>query len=204
VGGAHGGRTPGSLGIDAPFAGDSVNLDDTPAPIGMGGGSNPRISKVERNWDVTKPKTTPRPKVTGKTVEEVRKSLEKLVPEWGRGGGELQVRVKDNPDGTITAVVDANLLRIMPDWVHEKDAEAVAKTKWATMTKALLKHEQRHMDIAAEAAERLADNLLDMNYDDIAEFHKTEVEALQIDQKALDDDSSSGTDPAHEYGGVEF
>jgi hypothetical protein len=182
-----------------------VNPDETPAPIGMAGGSDAQITKVERNYDVKKPKTKPRPKVHGKTVEEVRKSLAKLVPEWGRGGGTLQVTVRDNPDGkTITAIVHANLYRIMPEWVDEKDAEAVAKTKWAKMEKALLKHEQRHMDIAAEAADRLADNLLNTTYSDIAGYHNDEVEALQFDQKSLDDDSKSGTDPDHDYGGVEF
>jgi predicted secreted Zn-dependent protease len=161
---------------------------------------------VRREWDESDPVTEPPWEVSGKTVAEVRESLEDLGAEWGKGGGTFYAKFVDEEDGSVTAVVYAQFVKILPTWKDEEDAEADAKARWKTMMKALERHEQRHVDIALEAVKEFADSLPGTLCSGIVNRHAQAEKKMQTAQKRFDSPECSdhGTKPKCPYGGVDY
>lgn len=193
------------LGMDAPFAGQGVPEDETQAPAGMAGGA-PRIARVRKEWDESEMETTPPWEVYGTTPEDVLASLEALGDEWGRGGGRFYAKYEDESDGSVTAVVYATFVKILPTWVDEEEGEPDARTRWDAMMVALDRHEQRHVDIAVEEVTRYADGLPGKKCSSIGALQNQAEASLEARQKKLDSagQSDHGRKPGHKYGDVAY
>jgi hypothetical protein len=125
------------------------------------------------------------------------------LPEWGRGGGRLSVDnipVATSTDLTIT--LRANLERRMPEWTDYKTASAAAQREWNHMFRKLIDHEDRHVEIAVEEADKLAADLVGHDISDIAKMVTAANKRMADRQKALDDATDHGARPGVQYGDV--
>src|SRR5579864_3691539 len=139
-----GGDAPGVLGIDDPIALDNARI----------------IASVTKDWDPPSPNTSPEIVVNGATLAQVFGELNRL-PEWGQAGGMLRTDVI--PVGTstnLTVGAHANLVYRLPRWSKYANASAAARAEWDQMFAKLRAHEGRHLAIAIEEADTLAQALV--------------------------------------------
>jgi hypothetical protein len=195
---------PGPLGTVPPFAQlnqpgagspPSARFED-PGPIGVV--PTPLdtlrriITDVRVDWRPPNPKTTPKIVVGGATLAEVAQALNQR-DEWGRGGGSL--RVENVPVGTSTSVVvtaHANLIMILPEWTGYEKASAAAQAEWNRMFANLARHEDRHVEIAVEEADALADALKGVEIAEIGRLVTDANARLAKRQKEFDDQTAHG------------
>jgi hypothetical protein len=180
-----GGDTPGTLGISDPVA---MSTDT--------------IEYVSKDWDADNPKdTTPSVVIKGKTIDDVYNTL-KRMGEWGRGGGQLTMTPVRDFSKSHTVTLSANLVYQMPQWTGYDSAPAAEKQVWNRMYRKLTDHEQRHVAIAVEEAEKLASALIGQT---IAQGQKATTAAnrtMSARQQKLDADTHHGAKEGVEYGDV--
>jgi hypothetical protein len=180
------GDPPGTLGAD----------DAVPLSTGR------TIAYVRKDWDPTSPLNTDPLVISGKTLDRVFRALNAL-PEWGLGGGRLVV--DDVPRGSspdVTVTLHANLIRRMPSWTEYQNASEAAQAEWNRMYRKLVDHEDRHVEIAAEEAERLAGDLVGKDISKIPKLVTTANARMAARQKEMDTASKHGAKPGVQYGDV--
>lgn len=211
-------RVPGPTG-SAPADSGSSGSTDLPAPVPRGGFAMPGPGGVERpvpldvtrtvrdvvkDWDAARPKDTQDIPVSGKNLAGVAEALNRLS-EWGQGGGALRTGAVPPGNTTeVTVTLHANLKLRLPRWKEYDKASAPAKAEWDRMIRKLKAHEQRHVDIAVEEAEKLANDLFGREIGEIARMVTGANKALKDRQDRLDTDTESGSKPGVQYGGVEL
>jgi hypothetical protein len=177
-----------------------------PGPIGLDGaipmGGQRIVAKVVKDWDPPKPRTTPEIVVGGKTLADAGRELDKLS-EWGEGGGML--RTDSIPAGNstdLTVKAHANLVHRLPRWTGYGAASTAAKAEWDRMVAKLKAHEDRHMEIAIEEADRLARDLVGVEIGDIADMVTEANRRMAKRQQELDTDTQNGSKPGVAFGDV--
>jgi cell division septum initiation protein DivIVA len=184
-----GGNPPGVLGGD-----DVIPLDDLQR----------MVTKVTKDWDPPSPRTTPAIVVGGATLQQAADQLNRLN-EWGEGGGRLRTdRIPPGNSTKLTVNVHANLVRRLPTWSGYPKASAAAKAEWDQMVRKLAAHEDRHVAIAVEEADRLAQDLVGKEISDIVQLVTDANTRMQQRQDELDDPSNTdhGAKPGVQYGDV--
>jgi hypothetical protein len=212
-----GGTRTGILGTEAdarPAPGDDLSIDllgggDPPGTLGIEGAIplddiQRIILKIDKDWDPPSPRTTPAIVVSGATLARVFDELNRL-PEWGQGGG--QIRADRIPPGTstnLTVKLHANLVRRMPTWTGFAKASVAARAEWDRMIAKLGAHEDRHVAIAIEEANQLAQDLVGKEISDIAQMVTDANARMQRRQDELDDPSNTdhGAKPGVPFGDV--
>ncbi|HEY5909322.1 MAG TPA: DUF922 domain-containing protein [Verrucomicrobiae bacterium] len=206
-------RVSGVLGMDPPAP---TGLKDIPSgPLGAGfvdpwpsGTDAPVpmiariIAQVDDDWHPPAPDTSPSVEITGTTLEDVGDVLQTL-DEWGQGGGAL--RSDAIPSGTstnLTVKLHGNLLKRLPKWIGYASASAAAKKEWDRMLGKLEAHEQRHMEIAIEHGDALAQDLIGKDIDQIAKMVTARNAQMAKDQKKLDAATDHGKKQGVPYGDV--
>lgn len=202
-----GGRMPGPIGVDARPEDGALNPGppgagfEIPGPIGMD--DSPIVSAVVKDWEPPSPSTTPKIVVRGRTLRQVFAELNALAGEWGRGGGRLRSdRLRNVRTPEVTVHLRANLVLILPEWKGYNAASTNAKAEWDRMIQKLRIHEQRHVDIAIEEADRLAAALIGEPMNRIASMVTSANATLAQRQQDLDTDTEHGSKPGVLYGDV--
>jgi cell division septum initiation protein DivIVA len=183
------GHPPGVLGVD-----DAIPLDDLQR----------FVKKATKDWVPPSPRTSPAIVVHGATLEKAADELNKL-PEWGEGGGQLLTdEIKPGNTTQLTVHVHANLVRRLPTWSGYPKASAAAKAEWDQMVRKLAAHEDRHVAIAVEEANRLAQDLIGKEISDISQMVTDANTRMQQRQDELDDPSNTdhGAKPGVQFGDV--
>jgi Bacterial protein of unknown function (DUF922) len=184
-----GGNPPGVLGVDG-----VIPLDDLQRIV----------TKVTKDWDPPSPRTTPAIVVGGATLQQAADQLNRLN-EWGQGGGQLRIdRIPPGNSTKLTVNVHANLIRRLPTWSGYPKASAAAKAEWDQMVQKLAAHEDRHVAIAIEEADQLAQALMGKEISDIAQMVTDANTRMQQRQDELDDPSNTdhGAKPGVQFGDV--
>jgi hypothetical protein len=179
-----GGDPPGTLGIDAPVAMSTGKIED-----------------VRKDWDPDSPKYTDPIIVSGATIDQVLAALNRL-PEWGKGGGILKLDIPADFSRTHSVTLSANLVRRLPQWKQYDNARDAEKAAWNHMFRKLTDHEDRHVEIAVEEANRLAQELIGQSTAEAVKTVRTANRRLEGRQKKLDDETDHGAKPGVKYGDV--
>ena len=183
-----GGDPPGVLGTDDP---EPIPLD-----------SSRVIARVTKDWDPPNPTTTPEITVTGKTLADVGNQLDRL-PEWGQAGGGLHAdRIPPGNSTNLTVNLHAGLRYRLPRWTKYSDASKAAQAEWDKMFAKLRAHEDRHLAIAIEEADSLAQDLVGHEIADIAKMVTAANRSMQKRQDDLDTDTDHGAKAGVPYGDV--
>lgn len=181
-----GGDAPGTLGLDETVALDTSRI----------------IARIAKDWVPPNPRTTPEIVVGGSTLEQAGRELDRL-PEWGQAGGSL--RAEGIPAGNstnLTVHLHANLLYRLPRWRGYANASAAVQAEWDRMFAKLKAHEDRHLAIAIEEAESLAQDLIGHDISDIASLVTAANRRMQDRQNDLDNDTDHGAKAGVQYGDV--
>jgi hypothetical protein len=209
-----GGVRAGILGAETgarPAAGDNLSADlfgggDPPGVLGADGtiqldSASRIIANVTKDWDPTSPPGSPLI-VSGATIERVGRALNALG-EWGQGGGRLEVdRVPFGTSTDVTVNLKAHLVRRMPQWKEYPQVSAAAQTEWNKMYRKLVDHEDRHVEIAVEEAEKLAADLIGQDISKIARMVTAANARMAKRQQEMDTASDHGARPGVPYGDV--
>lgn len=200
-------RLPGPIGLDAGPEDGAINPAapgagfEVPGPIGMD--DSPKVSEVVKDWEPPSPSTTPKIVVRGVTLAQVFARLNALGGEWGRGGGSLRSdRLRNVRTPEVTVHLRANLVFILPEWKGYEAASTHAKAEWDRMVATLRIHEQRHVDIAIEEADRLAAALIGEPMNRIATMVTNANATMAQRQQDLDRETEHGSKPDVPYGNV--
>lgn len=180
------GDPPGTLGLDEPVPLDTSRI----------------IARVTKDWDPPNPRTTPEIVVGGTTLAQAGRELDQM-PEWGQAGGSL--RAESIPAGNstnLTVHLHANLLYRLPRWRGYATASAAAQAEWDKMFAKLKAHEDRHLAIAIEEGDRLAQDLVTHDISDIASMVTSANRRMQDRQNDLDNDTDHGAKAGVPYGDV--
>lgn len=201
-----GGRVPGPIGVEtepeqgafnsgAPGAGfDSPGLVKADA--------EPIVASVVTDWRPPNPSAAPAIVVRGKTLAQLESQLNALS-EWGRGGGSLRAdELKNVTTAEVTVHLHANLQLVLPRWDGYDAASTPARAEWDRMVGKLRLHEQRHVDIAIEAADALAIALKGQPMSKIAALVTSANKTMAQRQQALDDATEHGSKTGVAYGDV--
>jgi len=182
-----GGDLPGVIGIDGP-----IPLDVTRV-----------IARVTKDWDPPNPTTTPEIVITGTTLAQAGQQLDRL-PEWGQAGsrGVRADRIPPGNSTNLTVSLHGNLVYRLPRWTKYADASKAAQAEWDRMFAKLKAHEDRHLAIAIEEAENLAQALAGHDIDDIATMVTDANRRMQSRQDDLDTDTDHGAKLGVPYGDV--
>jgi hypothetical protein len=200
----------GILGTDAAVrggAGDSNDVlggGDPPGTLGVNAAdamSTGKIEYVTKDWDPDSPKSTDPLVVSGATIDQVSRALNRL-PEWGQGGGVLKLAIPADFASSHSVTLSANLVRRLPQWKQYDSARDAEKAAWNRMFRKLTDHEDRHVEIAVEEAGRLADALIGQAATEAAKTVAAANRRLESRQKRLDDETSHGAREGVKYGDV--
>lgn len=108
------------------------------------------IPTITIKSSLAKPKIKHSVKVKGKTLDELRKNLNKLK-FWGRYTVNATANYKNNGAKLITEVsVSAKPQIEMPNWSDYAKAKKEEQSAWDDMYAVLLKHEMNHHALALE------------------------------------------------------
>lgn len=163
------------------------------------------VNKVVCDWVPTpNPNTTPIV-VKAANLADLAQALSQL-PEAGEGGGKLRidpVPIGTSPDVTVT--LHGNLVNRVVQWDGYDQASAAAKAHWDTVLNNLKRHENRHMEIAIEEGNALAQRLIghqigsQPTLTDKVDSANTKMKASQVklDSQA---ESDHGKKQGHAYG----
>jgi hypothetical protein len=181
-----GGDAPGTLGLDEALALDTARI----------------IARVTKDWDPPSPRTTPEIAVGGTTLAQAARELDQL-PEWGQAGGSLRAEpIAAGNSTNLTVHLHANLLYRLPRWRGYAGASPAAQAEWDRMFAKLKAHEDRHLAIAIEEAEILAQDLVSHDISDIASMVTAANRRMQARQDDLDHDTDHGAKAGVQYGDV--
>jgi hypothetical protein len=204
-----GGIRAGILGTDASARGGSDDVDDIlgggdpPGPLGVDDAdalSTGKVTDVRKDWDSDNPETG-WIDIPGTTIDEIYRALQPRG-EWGEGGGNLTTSVSRDSSGDLTVTVHANLIRRLPRWQKHDDAPPAAQQAWDRMFRKLIIHENRHVDIAAEEADKLAGQLPDKTSREVDTLLAAARDRLSARQKKLDHDTDHGRKEGVPFGDV--
>jgi hypothetical protein len=180
------GDSPGSLGIGEPIALDTQRL----------------IARVAKDWDPPSPQTTPEIVVRGTTLEQVGNELNAMA-EWGQAGGSIRSeRIPPGNSTNLAVHLHANLLYRLPRWTGYASASTAVKAEWDKMFAKLKAHEDRHLAIAIEESDALAQDLIGHDISDIAALVTAANKRMHDRQVQLDDDTDHGAKVGVPYGDV--
>ena len=205
-----GGVRAGILGTDAAARGGGDDADDVlgggdpPGTLGVGdvvAMSTGKIEYVSKDWDPDSPKDTRPIVVSGATIELALAALNRLH-EWGLGGGTLKLDIPADFANSHSVTLSANLVRRLPEWKQYDTARGAEKAAWDHMFRKLTEHENRHVEIAAEEAKKLADDLIGQSTTEALKSVQTANRRLGGRQKKLDDETDHGARPGVKYGDV--
>ena len=174
-------------------------------PVGVGAvpmGLTRRVTKVIKDWEPPTPRTTPQITVSGATLADVAKQLNKM-PEWGEGGGSL--RADPIPAGTsptVTVDLHANLVLRMPEWKEHSSASAAARKEWDRMFAKLKIHEERHVEIAIEESDKCAKALIGTDITKVASMVTNANRTMASRQRKLDKVTKHGSKAGVKFGDV--
>jgi|SRR5579872_2624639 len=180
------GEFPGPIGIDEPVPLDVARI----------------IAKVDKDWEPPAPEGTPEIIVRGATLADVVQELN-AQDEWGQAGGGI--RSEEIPVGTstnLTIQLHAGLIYRLPTWTGYSNASAAAKAAWDAMFAKLKAHEDRHLEIAIEEANRVAKELIGKDITEIARRVTAANRRMFQRQKKLDDDTNHGARAGVPFGDV--
>jgi hypothetical protein len=180
---------PGAIGVD-----EAIPLD-----------LQRMIAKVTKDWEPPNPRSTPEIVVHGKTIPEVFNSLNNAQPsgEWGQGGGQLQADDPGPGNSTnLTISVHAGLVYRLPKWAEYDSASAGKKGSWDRMFAKLKAHEDRHLAIAIEEANKLAADLVGKEIRQIPSLVTAANNRMQSRQIKLDSDTQNGARAGVPFGDV--
>jgi predicted secreted Zn-dependent protease len=90
----------------------------------------------------------------------------------------------------------------LPRWTGYDAASAAAKAEWDQMLGHLRAHEDRHVAIAIEEANQLAQDLIGHDIADIANMVTEANRRMATRQTELDTDTENGSKPGVTYGDV--
>jgi Bacterial protein of unknown function (DUF922) len=177
-----------------------------PGPIGLKGGGarfiDRKVANVTNDWTPPSPATTPDIVVGGSTLEQVGNQLNKQG-EWGKGGGQITfdpIPAGNSP--TVDVNLHGGLVKILPQWLGYSSASAAVKKEWDKMIGKLDAHEQRHVDIAVEVADKLAQDLVGKSIDSIAPMVTAANARMKARQDQMDTASDHGAKAGVPYGDV--
>ena len=202
-------QVPGLNGIDA-FERSAPD----PFPVTGGGATPPLtgielkagdriITKVTRDWDAANPALSTSAEVHGKNSLEVGKALMALPGEWGQGGGSiLNDAVPDGTSAEVTVTLHGGLFKKMPKWAEYSQASTAAKKNWDDMFAKLEIHESKHVQNAAEAAEKCATDLMGKEILQMPGIVTRANAAMAAAQKKLDDATDHGAKENVPFGDV--
>ena len=205
-----GGVRSALLGTEAPARGGGDDSDDI-----LGGGDPPgtlglneaepmsaaKIGYVKKDWDRDSPEFTQPIVVSGATIDKLWDML-KNMSEWGEGGGRLELSFPRDFASSQSVELKAHLIRRMPQWKEYDKVRDVEKAAWTSMYRKLMDHEDRHVEIAVEAAEQLANDLIGKTKSEGQAATTAANTAMRGRQKKLDDDTNHGQKPGVKYGDV--
>jgi Bacterial protein of unknown function (DUF922) len=205
-----GGVRSGLLGTDAPALGGGDDSDDI-----LGGGDPPgtlginetepmstaKIGYVKKDWDRDSPEFTKPIIVSGATIDKLWETLRNMS-EWGEGGGRLDLLFPRDFASSQSVVLKAHLVRRLVQWKEYDKVRDVEKAAWTSMYRKLMDHEDRHVEIAVEAAERLADELIGKTKDEGKAAQQAANARMRALQQKLDDDTDHGQKKGVKYGDV--
>jgi hypothetical protein len=179
------GDPPGILGVEA------IPLDDT----------GRIIAKVKKDWEPPSPDQTPIV-ATGTTLLQAGQSLNRHR-EWGEGGGRLEAeRIAPGNSTNLTVTLHAHLVHHLPTWTGYAKASKAAQAEWDRMVGFLKIHEDRHLEIAIEEANQLAQDLVGHDIGDIAQMVTEANRRMHDRQEDMDHDSEHGAKAGVPYGDV--
>jgi hypothetical protein len=207
-----GGSKDGVLGVRPPNTGLGVDSDDVlgigdlPGPIGI---DEPIpldtariIAKVNKDWDPPRPNGDPEIIVRGATLEQAGRDLD-TMDEWGQAGGSIRAeKIEAGTSTNLTIELHAGLIYKLPTWLGYQNASAAAKAEWDRMLAKLKAHEDRHLEIAIEEANKVASELIGKDIAEIARRVTSANRRMAQRQKKLDDDTNHGAKPSVQYGDV--
>jgi hypothetical protein len=191
--GGFGGFPPGTgFEVPGPIGDDPIPLDEVR-----------RIVKaVTKDWIPPSPRTTPPIVVNGSTLAQVADELNALS-EWGQAGGVLRTdAVRSGTSPTVTVNIHAGLIKRLPRWTKFAQASTAAKAEWDQMFAKLTIHENRHMEIAIEEAEALAQDLIGVEIGEIPDLVTAANQKMQTRQDQLDADTDHGAKAGVPFGDV--
>ncbi len=175
---------PGPIGIEPMKAGDRI------------------ITTVTTDWDPLVLETTPEIEVGGKNLEQAADELNGLN-EWGRGGGGVaNDAVPFGTSSTVTVSLHGKFERVLPTWKRYASASAKARAEWDRMVAALTVHEDRHVEMAVEEANKLAKDLIGKEIAQLVMMVNATGRTIRQRQEKLDTDTDHGSKPGVKYGGV--
>ncbi len=90
----------------------------------------------------------------------------------------------------------------MPNWVNYNSASSAKKASWDRMFEKLGIHEDRHVEIAIEEADRLAADLVGKDISKIAPMVTAANKRILKRQQALDRETNHGSKEGVQYGDV--
>ncbi len=206
------GERDGILGVDEEdfFEGDDASPTrggfGDPNPIGLKGGGpkfiDRKVANVTGDWTPPSTKTTPEIVVGGSTLEQVGNQLNQQG-EWGKGGGEITVdNIPEGNSPTVDVVLHGGLVKILPQWLGYGSGSAAVKAEWDKMFAKLEAHEQRHVDIAIEEANKLLKDLPGKSIDLVGPMVTTANRRMKARQDQMDTDSDHGAKANVPYGDV--
>jgi Bacterial protein of unknown function (DUF922) len=185
-------KTPFPAGFSDPGPIGEDDSDDAEELAGV-----PTVTAVNKVWDASARRTTPAIDGHGKTLQELKASLDASQgTHWGEGGGELNLdptgKVKAGENVTLT--LRGELINRIPNWVERDQATATAKAEWDRFIAKLKAHEECHVDIALKAFEKLAADFIGKKITEVNKMFLDAKKQLKDDQKALDDRTHNGQD----------
>ena len=205
-----GGVRSGLLGTEAPALGGGADSDDI-----LGGGDPPgtlgineaepmstaKIGYVKSDWDKDSPEFTDPFVISGATIDQVWNVL-KGMSEWGEGGGHLELEFPNDFASSQSVVLKAHLVRRLVQWKEYDKARGVEKEAWNKMFRKLMEHEDRHVEIAVEEAEKLAASLIGQTKAQGKAATKTANSQMLARQHKLDTETRHGEKEGVKYGDV--
>jgi hypothetical protein len=207
-----GGMKVGVLGFRPPGAGigaddvDVLGAGDPPGPIGIDEPIPLDVARIianaDKDWDPPKPDGAPEIVVRGSTLADVGQELNAL-DEWGQAGGII--RAEEIPVGTstnLTVKLHAGLVYRLPTWTGYSNASPAAKAAWDAMFTKLKAHEDRHLAIAIEEANRVAKELIGKDIAVIGPRVTAANRRMLQRQTKLDDDTNHGARVGVPFGDV--
>lgn len=207
-------RQAGALGRD-PFA--TALTDPAPAPVTGGfsdagpvGADNAipldfvqKVKDVTNDWVPTPSVDTSKDyEVSGKKLIDV---FNKLVARGssGEGGGSISNdAITDTTSKELTVALHVKCFRELPKWKERDKAAAGSQVKWDAMLANLTKHENRHVEIIVEAANKLAKDLPGKSVSLVVGMVQAAAAAANAKEVALDNATDNGTKRGVPFGDV--
>ncbi len=202
------------LGTDSPRAGgaedpfSALGGADPAGPIGLDARGSQAVQRiiatVTKDWDPPAPSNAPEIVAGGATLKDAARALDALS-EWGQAGGGLRADpIAAGTSTNLTVHLHGHLVYRLPRWTGYDRASAAAKAEWDRMLGKLRAHEDRHLAIAIEEADRLASDLVGREIGEIADLVTAANRRMRARQDQLDTDTDHGAKAGVPFGDVDL